>query len=168
MSDEDIQNFLAHYGVKGMKWGVRRAAKKDAKEFARAKMFYGEGAGNRRKIIEAKVEGRSAKDPTYKKLFEEHLAKQDPSRHATKAVSERHRKDFTKRNKQRVGFVARSVTGEMGTQAAFTALVIGGGTFLASPRGQAIVKKTVANVKSSTQARRGAKMVANFMKTQGR
>lgn len=39
---------LIHYGVKGMKWGVRRRAKKDAKEYARAKMFYGEGAGTRR------------------------------------------------------------------------------------------------------------------------
>ena len=41
---------LMHYGVKGMKWGVRRRARRDAKEFTQAKMYYGEGAGNRRKI----------------------------------------------------------------------------------------------------------------------
>lgn len=29
---------------------TRRTAQKDAKEFAEAKMFYGEGAGNRRKL----------------------------------------------------------------------------------------------------------------------
>lgn len=40
--------YLAHHGVKGMKWGVRRHARKDAKEMARAKMFHGEGAGTRR------------------------------------------------------------------------------------------------------------------------
>ena len=44
---------LMHYGVKGMKWGVRRRARHDAKEFTQAKMYYGDGAGNRRKLIKA-------------------------------------------------------------------------------------------------------------------
>jgi hypothetical protein len=62
---------LAHFGVKGMHWGQRnseipgvsrstsRDAAKDAKEFARAKAFYGEGAGTRRKLIRGTVEGKS-------------------------------------------------------------------------------------------------------------
>lgn len=49
---------LMHYGVKGMKWGVRRRARRDAKEFTQAKMYYGEGAGNRRKLIKATVKAR--------------------------------------------------------------------------------------------------------------
>ena len=49
----DADDVLIHFGVKGMRWGVRkdrqglegvsgstsREAKKDAREFARAKMF---------------------------------------------------------------------------------------------------------------------------------
>ena len=98
---------LYHYGVKGQKWGVRKArklAKKDAKEFARAKMFYGEGAGNRRKLIKATVKQRS-KDPVYKKAFDEALANQDMSYHAAKARSERKRKDA----KKAAGKTARGV-----------------------------------------------------------
>lgn len=83
---------LYHYGVKGMKWGVRRKARKDAKEYARAKMFYGEGAGTRRKLIKATVNERS-KDPDYKREFDAALAKQDMSKHAAKAKAERKAKD---------------------------------------------------------------------------
>ena len=78
---QDLELF--HYGVKGMKWGVRRdkpaalqgvprstnrVAKRDARESAKAKMFYGEGAGTRRKLIKAKVESRS-KDAAYKRAM---------------------------------------------------------------------------------------------------
>ena len=86
---------LYHHGVKGMKWGVRKQrkqAKKDAKEYARAKMFYGEGAGTRRKLINNTVKQRS-KDLTYKKAFDEALSKQDMAKHAVKARGERKRKD---------------------------------------------------------------------------
>lgn len=103
------QNELYHHGIKGQRWGIqngppyplnspmseskaRKCAKKDAKEFARAKMFYGEGAGNRRKLIKNIVEERS-KDPVYKKAFDEALSKQDMAKHAQKAKQERQRKD---------------------------------------------------------------------------
>ena len=93
---------LYHYGVKGMKWGVRKTqnqAKKDAKEFARAKMFYGEGAGTRRKLIKNTVQERS-KDPVYKKAFDDALSKQDMAKHAQKAKSERKRKDAVNQTKK--------------------------------------------------------------------
>ena len=104
---------LYHHGIKGQRWGIRRyqnpdgsltpagmrhygrQAKKDAKEYARAKMFYGEGAGNRRKLIKAKVEERS-KNEYYKQEFERHLGEQDMGAHAEKAQAERHRKDVQK------------------------------------------------------------------------
>ena len=102
---KDTERFLQHYGVKGMRWGVRkdrpsgvssrtnRYAKKDATEFARAKVFYGEGAGNRRKLIKARVEGRSRKDQKYKEAFDFHLERQDSEANAARAVRERRRKN---------------------------------------------------------------------------
>lgn len=105
---------LYHFGIKGQKWGIRRyqntdgsltsagkkrygkktyrKASKDAKEYARAKMFYGEGAGTRRKLIKAKVEERS-KDPQYKQAFDDAMSKQNMSKHASKAKTERRIKD---------------------------------------------------------------------------
>lgn len=94
---------IYHYGIKGMKWGVRRRARKDAKEFARAKMFYGEGAGTRRKLIKNTVNQRS-KDPVYKKEFDTALAKQDMAKHASKAKKERKIKD----TKKAAGKIGRS------------------------------------------------------------
>ena len=57
----EIGQIVNHFGIKGMKWGVRKTkseARKDAHEYARAKMFYGEGAGIRRKKIKARVDTR--------------------------------------------------------------------------------------------------------------
>jgi hypothetical protein len=104
----DVDDFLAHYGVKGMRWGQRKAdipgvsrrtsreAKKDATEFAKAKMFFGEGAGTRRKLIKATVESKAKKDPSYKKAFDHHLANQDLGKRASQARGERKRKDTQK------------------------------------------------------------------------
>ena len=83
---------LMHYGVKGMKWGVRRRARRDVKEFTQAKMYYGEGAGNRRKLIKATVKARS-KDPFYKSEFDKAVANTDMSKRATQARRQRGRKN---------------------------------------------------------------------------
>lgn len=73
-----------------------KEARRDAHEYARAQMFYGEGAGNRRKIIEATVEAKRKKNPTYARAFRHELSLQDMAEHAIKARHERERKDAAK------------------------------------------------------------------------
>lgn len=61
----DTSHILEHHGIKGQKWGVRKSihnastnhkAKKDAKRYADAKMYYGKGAGTRRKLLKAEID----------------------------------------------------------------------------------------------------------------
>lgn len=132
---------LLHYGVKGMRWGVRndelssvsrktnRDARSDAKEFARARMFYGEGAGTRRKLIKAAVEGKSRKDPAYQRAFDHHLAKQDMSKHAEKARSERKRKNVKKSAGRGIRGTRHILNGNSQYASAATAIAVGGALY---------------------------------------
>lgn len=112
--------YLSHYGVKGMKWGVRRKARKDAKEYARANMYYGEGAGNRRKLIRATVKERS-KDSRYKAEFDKALAK-----HASAAKRERKTADVKKGAGKMARGLVNAATGNLGRASASALIVYAG------------------------------------------
>ena len=71
---------------------LQKDAKKDAEDMARAKAYYGEGAGNRRKQIRNRISERM-KDPDYKAEYEKQLAAQDMSKHQKAANRERHMQD---------------------------------------------------------------------------
>ena len=124
------QNYLAHSGIKGQKWGVRRYqnedgtlteegkqrygyydradgtkdykrlqkdAQKDANEWAKARAYYGEGAGTRRKLLKNSL-SEKMKDKDYKEAFESFLSRQDMSKVQKQANRERkvqNAKDFT-------------------------------------------------------------------------
>ena len=108
---EVADEFLEHNGVKGMKWGVRhetatgatkhtdRLAKKDAKRHVDAKMFYGKGAGTRRKLLKAELEKKKTNVPGYKEAFDHHVNNVDAAKSAKKAVRVRTRKDVTNRTR---------------------------------------------------------------------
>lgn len=55
-------------------------------------MYYGEGAGNRRKMIKAKVDQRS-KDAAYKKAFDNHVANTNWEKRGKQARGKRRRQD---------------------------------------------------------------------------
>ena len=84
---EDVDNFLEHYGVKGMKWGVRRGVIKSGKERTsredkvRAKR---KDAKRRRQVLSDKdlngLVKRLEQEKKLKSLLEEDLA---PGRTAT-------------------------------------------------------------------------------------
>lgn len=71
---------------------LKKDAQKDAEDMARAKAYYGEGAGTRRKQIRNRISERM-KDPDYKAEYEKHLAAQDMSKHQKAANRERHAQD---------------------------------------------------------------------------
>ena len=121
MSKSIYTSYLVHHGILGMKWGIRRTpeelghytdkqidkiARKDARRYADAKMYYGEGAGNRRKLLKAELD-RKKKDPRYAKLFEEYAANENYARSADRAKFERGARDTGKKVKR----VAKAVGG---------------------------------------------------------
>ena len=174
------QDALAHYGVKGMRWGVRKTdlpgvsrktnkeARKDAEEFARAKMFYGDGAGTRRKLIKAQVNAKSKRNPDYKQAFEHHLDQQDLGRHADKARSERRLKDVSSGTAKTARGVHRSLTGGFGS-VTLTSAVIAGALVVGHQQG---IDKAVANAAKTkyTEAKQGyqnKQTVNNLLKDLG-
>ena len=168
---------LYHFGVKGMKWGVRRAerktrnqARKDAQETSRSKMYYGEGAGVRRRNINAVVRQRS-KDPTYKKAFDEAYAKQDMGK--ARQVAERQRKRTDRTEPIKTG-VSRGVKkavrsgGKAITFAATTAAGVAASYYLRHPEeGKAMVNHIVHQASLAANKVRYAAQGAKFLRKMG-
>lgn len=129
-----------------------RAARKDAKEFTQAKMYYGEGAGNRRKMIKAKVDQRS-KDAAYKKAFDNHVSNTDWEKRGQQARGKRRRQDA----KNSVGKTARGIrnlaTGN--TQYVGTAVLAGAAAFKGAQMAGVIARK------AAKVGRTGYEAVAN-------
>ena len=76
---------------------VKKIAAEDAAHWARAEMFFGEGAGTRRKLLNADISDKMASIPGYHQAFSAAYDKQDFSEHAIKAAKERQRIDRNKK-----------------------------------------------------------------------
>lgn len=122
MEAED--NTLEHFGILGMKWGHRKGpddgpskamqkmAKKDAQRFIDAKMFYGQTAGTKRKLLKAELDKKKKTIPGYEDAFNVHLESVDRAKSAQKAVNTRTRIDSVQKGRSLVKKVL-GVTGSL-------------------------------------------------------
>ncbi len=168
---------LYHFGVKGMKLDVRRAerktrnqARKDAQETARSKMYYGEGAGVRRRNINAVVRQRS-KGPTYKKAFDEAYTKQDMGKARQVAERQRKRTDRTEPIKTGVSRGVKKAVRAGGNAIAFAATTAAGvaaSYYIRHPdEGKAMVNHIVRQASVSANKVRYAAKGAKFLHKMG-
>lgn len=72
---------------------VTKMAKQDAAAWARAEMFFGEGAGTRRKLLWAEINKKLSTVPGYQDAFNKAYVSQDWADHAIKAAQERKKLD---------------------------------------------------------------------------
>lgn len=84
---------------------VKKQALADASEYAAAYMSIGEGAGNRRKLIEGTVDYKMEFVPGYREAFTEAHSTQDMAKHAEQARKDNRRREVqasTQRNAKAV------------------------------------------------------------------
>lgn len=70
-----------------------KMAAKDAHDWARAEMFFGEGAGIRRRHLEAQINEKKNDIPNYTEWFDFFYGRQNMAEHAMAAAKERARLD---------------------------------------------------------------------------
>lgn len=138
--------------------GIKKEATRDAAEFARAQMFYGEGAGTRRKLIQATVDAKINRDPAYGRAFRAALAAQDMAEHASKARRERRRIDTTTTVNKNLRGILTGKNQSVNT----SILVIGAVAYYAHQTGLdkkvvEVVKKKHQQIKSKRLARKIAR-----------
>lgn len=127
---------------------LQKDAEKDAKEWAKAKAYYGEGAGTRRKLLKNKL-SEKMKDKDYQEAFEGFLKGQDMSSIQKSANRERKANDV----KNAVGKTARGIKN----------LMLGvGSASMAAVAIYNVAKLTGANKVIGQYARTALNSIGNF------
>ena len=111
---------------KSPSFSTKRLAKKDAKEYATAKMYYGEGAGNRRKLIKNTVEQRRKDRPGYSEEFDRRLSNTNWDKTVKKARSQRARNTTISKAAQTGRGIVHALNGNTMYASAAALTVVGG------------------------------------------
>lgn len=148
---------LYHFGVKGMKWGVRKKSKISTDTL-------------RRRNINSVVRQRS-KDPTYKKAFDEEYSKQDMGKARRDAERQRKRTDRTEPVKTGISRGAKKAV-RAGTKAvtfaATTAAGVAASYYIRHPdEAKAMVNKIASKASSGINKARNVARGAQFLRKMG-
>lgn len=132
---------------------IEKMASKDAYEYGLALMSFGEGAGTRRKLTSAMIEGKTRDIPGYAEAFQKSFEKLDQVKLAEKAISERKRLDAMAKASRNV----RALKSGRYHNLTSGALVVAGGVWLARETGydkkiEAEMKKQWASAKEQFQS----------------
>lgn len=103
---------------------INKMAMEDARQWAYAEMFFGEGAGTRRKLLAASIQTKITQIPGYKEVFNAAYEKQDFSALAIRAAKERRRIDGSHFIKRNLGALARGDRRSMSNGFAASVIVL--------------------------------------------
>lgn len=103
---------------------LNKLASTDATNWARAEMFFGEGAGTRRKLLWAEIAHKIERVDGYNNAFQKAYGKQNFADHAIKAAKERKRIDRSDAMGKNVRALARGDRRGMSNGFAAVAIVV--------------------------------------------
>lgn len=103
---------------------MKKMASQDAFKAARAEMFFGEGAGTRRKLLNAEIGRKIETIPGYSAAFEKAYSKQNFADHAIKAAKERKSLDRSKIIQKNLGALLRGDRRSMSNGFAAAVIVV--------------------------------------------
>lgn len=103
---------------------MKKMASKDAERWVAAEMFYGTGAGTRRKLLHAEL-SKKFDMPGYADAFAKAYEKLDLNKYAAAAIKERKRIDRTGVMKKNFGALLRGDRRGMSNGFAATVIIIG-------------------------------------------
>jgi hypothetical protein len=141
---------------------IEKLAAKDAESWLAAEMAYGEGAGTRRKLVSADIEGKQWSMPGYFEAFQAAYEQLDKTKFAKEAIKERKHLD-------RVGYASknfRALKAGKIQNLSTGVYVIVGGAYLAHVTGydkkiEAEAKRLIKKAKDEIEVRKARRKLAD-------